>query len=378
MKIKAVDHEHYMRLAAGLAKKGLGRTSPNPCVGAIVVRSGKVVGKGYHRKAGLSHAEVAAIEDAGRLAKGAVLYVTLEPCDHYGRTPPCTMRIMDAGIKEVYIGTIDPNPIVSGRGVKRLISAGIKVNIGILEKECKAINEAYEKYITKNLPFVTVKLAASMDGRIATIRGESRWITSKASRTHVHRLRALVDAVMVGGGTLKKDDPALTVRHVPGKDPVKVVLTSSFNISSKASVFKGLKQGERLIIFTSFNAPDDRVRSAVKMGAEVVMFKKTKDGISLKQVLRELAKRAITSVMIEGGARLAASALRQGLVDKVIFFYSPRIIGGDGLSMVGDLGLKRLSYAVRLRDIKATPIGEDLMVEGYIKAKKTKKICLQA
>lgn len=357
-----------MRAALRLAKKGLGRTSPNPAVGSVIVRDNKIIAGGYHKKAGLPHAEIEALKSAKAPVKGATLYVTLEPCCHFGRTPPCTDAILSSGIKRVVIGMTDPNPKVGGKGVRILRSAGIDVISGVLEEECRGINEGYIKYITTRTPFVTLKLASSLDGRIATDSGESRWITGTASRRLVHRMRSVSDAVMAGSGTVLKDDPELTVRLVKGRNPVRVVLDSVFQVPMGARVFSGI-DGSRTIVFTTRSASRDKIKKAEAAGAEVIIVPKSADGVDLKRVLKELGKREITGVLVEGGGRLAASLLKQGLIDKVFLFLAPIFLGKDGVASIGALGIKSLKNAPSLYNMTVKKTGTDILIEGYIKNK---------
>ncbi|MBI5345036.1 MAG: bifunctional diaminohydroxyphosphoribosylaminopyrimidine deaminase/5-amino-6-(5-phosphoribosylamino)uracil reductase RibD [Deltaproteobacteria bacterium] len=358
-----------MRKALALAGKGMGRASPNPAVGAVIVKNGRVIGEGYHRKAGLPHAEIEAISAIrGRkgTARGATLYVTLEPCCHWGRTPPCTDAIISSGIKRVVLGMKDPNPLVSGKGIRILKDAGIDVVAGVLDAECRSVNEAYIKYITVKRPFVTLKLAVSLDGRIAACTGDSKWITGVKSRRLVHRMRSLTDAVMAGGSTVARDDPALTVRLVKGKDPVRAVVDSSLKIPLSSRVFGRGRPGG-LIIFTTGKAGADKIRKARERGASVVVVPASKEGVLLKSVLKELGRRGITSLLVEGGGRLAASFLKGGLVDKMALFLSPVILGGDGKPSIGRLGIKKVSAGLRLMDMTERKVGQDILIEGYLR-----------
>lgn len=353
--------------AISLAKKGLGRTSPNPAVGAVVVRGGKVVARGWHKKAGLAHAEIEALREAGPAAKGATLFVTLEPCCHFGRTPPCTEAVIASGVRRVVIGAHDPNPLVAGKGAAALRAAGIEVIEGVLADECAAFNEAYNKYITTGRPFVTLKLAASIDGRIAAPGGESRWITGPDSRRLVHRMRVHSDAVLVGAETALKDDPELTVRLVRGRNPARVVLDSALRLPASAKLYNGVREGrERLLIFTSAKAGKGRVEKARGAGAEVIKVPSGAKGLSLRKVLKELAAREITSVLVEGGGAIAASLLKDGLVDRLSVFVGPMVLGADSLAAVGQLGLRGLSRAPRLKRMSVRKVGEDILIEGDI------------
>ena len=353
----------YMKTAIGLARRGVGKTSPNPAVGAVVVKKGRVVGRGYHRRAGLPHAEIEALNEAGRRARGGDLYVTLEPCNHTGRTPPCTESIIAAGVERVFVGSTDPNPLVAGRGVKRLKRAGITVTAGILEGESARINEAYNKFITTRLPYVTLKMAATLDGRIATGSGESKWITGERSRRHVHKMRGETDAVMVGSGTVERDNPALTTRYAKGRDPVRVVVDSEMKIPLTARLFS--REG-RVIIATTRRAPKDRVSEAEERGATILLLPSVKGGVSLKRLMIKLGEMGIMSVMIEGGSRLAASSVRSGIVDKLCLFYAPKMIGDDGVPLLGGVEVKRLGDCIAVKDMRIKRLGEDFMLEGYL------------
>lgn len=352
----------FMRAAIVLARKGVGSTSPNPAVGAVIVRDGKIVARGYHRKAGLPHAEAEALRVAGPAAKGAALYVTLEPCCNWGRTPPCTEAIVRSGIKKVVVGMTDPNPRVSGMGARALRAAGIEVLSGVLEDECGRINEGYIKHITTGLPFVTLKLASTLDGRIATSKGESKWITGPEARGYVHRLRAINDAVMVGVSTVLKDDPELTVRLARGRDPARVVLDSTLRVPLSAKVFK---EGARLLIFTTAGAGRAKASMAEDRGAEVITVPGSGDGVDIKRVLKELGKRGVTSVLVEGGGRVAASLMKKGLADKLVLFISPMALGSDAMPSIGPLNIKRLKDAPRLDRMTSRKIGTDIVLEGY-------------
>jgi diaminohydroxyphosphoribosylaminopyrimidine deaminase/5-amino-6-(5-phosphoribosylamino)uracil reductase len=353
-----------MKTALGLARRGIGYTSPNPAVGALVVKGNKVIARGWHRRAGLPHAEALALKRAGRRAKGADLYITLEPCPHHGRTPPCTARIIEAGVKRAFIGTIDPNPRVRGKGIKELKRAGIEVRTGIIDESCRTLNEAYIKYITTGSPFVTLKLATTVDGRIATSKGESRWITGVESRRLVHRMRSQVDAVMVGSGTALKDDPELTVRLAKGKNPIRVIVDEDLKTPLRARVFAAT--GGRVLIFTTTKAVKSKIKKVEAKGAEVIRVPRARRGVSLKRVIEELGKREIQSLMVEGGSSLAASALREGVVDKVTIFMSPMILGGDALPSVAALGIKSLGKGIKLRAFAAKSLGRDILIEGYL------------
>ncbi len=360
-----MPHERFMRAALRLALKGAGLTSPNPAVGAVLVKDGRVISMGYHRKAGLPHAEVEALNALREDVSGATLYVTLEPCCHWGRTPPCTDAVVNAGIGKVVVGARDPNPRVAGKGIRALKAAGVEVISGVLEAECREINAAYVKYITMKAPLVTLKLASSLDGRIAAPDGESRWITGSVSRAFVHRLRTLADAVMVGSATVLKDDPLLTVRSVKGKNPRRVVLDSSFRIPLDAKVLKrnDADKGPP-IVFTTAAASGAKVKKAVKAGVHVIKVPAAKEGVDIRKVLNELGKLEVTSLLVEGGGRVAASFLKAKAVDRLILFLSPVFLGGDAVPSIGPLELKALKASPRLKRLSTRSMGDDILIEG--------------
>jgi diaminohydroxyphosphoribosylaminopyrimidine deaminase/5-amino-6-(5-phosphoribosylamino)uracil reductase len=357
--------KRYMRLALRLALKGAGRTSPNPVVGAVLVRDGRIVATGYHRRAGEDHAEIVALKRAGDRARGATLYLNLEPCSHQGRTPPCTLSLIRSGVKRVVSGMPDPNPLVSGRGIRRMRRAGIQVDVGLLDAECRRLNEAFTKYITRHIPFVLLKLAASLDGKTATSTGDSRWITETASRNLVHQMRNQVDAVLVGIGTVIADDPRLTCRLPGGRNPWRVVLDSHLRIPLSARLLHG-RNPEKTIVITGSRAPVKRMAAIRSCGARVWSFPLRAGGISFAALLSRLGKMGLTSVMIEGGAATAGRALREGIVDKVLIFYAPKIIGGDGRAMIEALGVRRVSHSRRIKDMEVKRLGKDFLVSGYL------------
>ncbi|MGH7831726.1 MAG: bifunctional diaminohydroxyphosphoribosylaminopyrimidine deaminase/5-amino-6-(5-phosphoribosylamino)uracil reductase RibD [Candidatus Binatia bacterium] len=357
--------ERYMRMALRLAIRGAGRTSPNPMVGAVLVRSGKIVATGYHKRAGEDHAEIVAVKRAGSRARGATLYINLEPCAHYGRTPPCAPVLVKAGIKRVVAGMADPNPRVAGRGIRTLRRAGIQVDVGLLEPECRRLNEAYIKYIRRRVPFVILKLAASLDGKIATSTGDSHWITGPVSRTYVHRLRNQVDAVLVGVGTVAADNPRLTCRLPGGRDPLRIIVDGRLGIPLKARLLhqRGV---EKTIVATGSGAPVKKVGAIRSYGAQVWRFPLHRGMIRLASVLQSLGKLGLSSVMIEGGAATAARALSERIVDKLCFFYAPKIIGGEGRPMIEALGIRRLVQSKKIKRVEIKKMGEDFLVSGYL------------
>ena len=359
------NDEKYMRLTIELAEKAKGRTSPNPMVGAVIVKDGEIVGRGYHQKAGTPHAEIHAIEDAGEKAKDATIYVSLEPCSHYGRTPPCTQAIINAGLSRVVMAMTDPNPRVDGGGKAILESHGIEVTTGILENEARKLNEFFIKYITTKLPFVIMKTAMTLDGKIATHSGKSKWITSEGSRRLVHLIRNEVDAVMVGIGTLIKDDPSLTTRlpDGEGRDAIRIILDRHARILLDSKVLNQESDARTIVAVTS-SAPEDKIEQ-IKQKAEVIVIPEKDGRVDLLELMKKLGQMEITSVMIEGGAEVNASALRAGIVDRVMFFIAPKIFGGsDAPSPVGGDGVDEPDDAILLKDISVEQIGEDLLVTG--------------
>jgi diaminohydroxyphosphoribosylaminopyrimidine deaminase/5-amino-6-(5-phosphoribosylamino)uracil reductase len=333
-------------------------------VGAVLVRGKRIVATGFHRVAGADHAEIVALKRAGAAARGATLYINLEPCSHHGRTPPCTDALIRAGIREVVAGMKDPNPLVAGRGVRRLRRAGIRVRIGLLNEECRALNEAFIKYITRRLPFVTLKLAATLDGKIASMSGDARWISDAVSRRLVHRLRDRVDALLVGAGTALADDPQLTCRVPGGRNPLRLVVDGRLRIRPSARLLR-LRDPEKTIVVTGARAAT-KARMLEARGAQVWRMPLRDGEISWTALLRRLARSGIVSIMIEGGAAVAASALKARVVDKVIFFYAPKILGGDGRVMIDALGIRRVERSLRVRRMTFRKSGDGLVVCGYL------------
>jgi diaminohydroxyphosphoribosylaminopyrimidine deaminase/5-amino-6-(5-phosphoribosylamino)uracil reductase len=360
------NHEYFMKLAMDQALKAKGRTSPNPMVGALVVKNGKIIAKAFHEKAGLSHAEIIALDEAGKNAKGATLYVTLEPCTHFGRTPPCVDRIIKSGIKEVVVGMADPNPINNEKGINILRQHKIKVEVGFLENELKKLNEVFIKYITKRIPFVTVKAAQSIDGRIATKTGDSKWITSDKSRAFCHKIRQDYDAIMVGINTVLRDNPKLDA-WFSKRQPVKIVVDSQLSTPQEADIFSGKSQ---VIIVTLPTKPGQETenRKILAKKARILEVKEKAGQINLKSMMKKLAQLEIANVLVEGGGTLIGSLFDEGLVDKALFFISPKVIGGKGaISSVMGEGISRMDKAVKLREVKLSHFGEDILIEGYVK-----------
>ncbi|MFA5118889.1 MAG: bifunctional diaminohydroxyphosphoribosylaminopyrimidine deaminase/5-amino-6-(5-phosphoribosylamino)uracil reductase RibD [Candidatus Omnitrophota bacterium] len=358
--------EYYMEKALRLALKARGATSPNPMVGALVVKNGRILSGGFHEKAGLAHAEIVALDRAGQGARNATLYVTLEPCAHFGRTPPCVSRIIDSGVKEVVVGMVDPNPCNNGKGIEALRKHGIKVEVGVLEDALKKVNEVFIKYITQRLPFVTVKAAQSLDGKIAAKTGDSKWITSDKSRVYSHRIRKNYDAIMVGVNTVLRDDPRLNAwfsKH----QPVKVIIDSQLSTPEDANIF--LDKSKVIIGTLSAKAGQEiENREILAQKAKILEVKEKTGQVNLKDLMKKLAKLEITNVLVEGGGTLIGSLFDEGLVDKVLFFISPKIIGGkDAISSVMGQGISRVDKAIKLKQVKYRRIGEDILIEGYVR-----------
>jgi diaminohydroxyphosphoribosylaminopyrimidine deaminase / 5-amino-6-(5-phosphoribosylamino)uracil reductase len=365
MNRKSFDDDHFMREAIRLARKGIGKTSPNPIVGAVIVRNGKIIGRGYHKKYGDWHAEINAIKDANCSVKGATIYITLEPCCHYGNTPPCVETLIKEKTGRIVVGTLDPNPMVNGKGIKILRLKSVKVDVGILEDECLELNEHYFKFIKSGIPYVTVKYAQTLDGRIATKMGNSQWISSEALRTYVHRLRAVNDCIMVGVGTVIADDPQLTVRYVKGHNPLRIIVDSKLRIPLRSSVLKD-NNSHLTTIATTSKAPAKKMAIIKKLGVEVLVVKKDKNGtVNLRGLLRELGKRGITSVMVEGGADIITSLLKANLVDKMVILTAPKIMG-KGLEAIGDLGVCKVKDAIKFSSFRTMRKGDDFVFEGTV------------
>ena len=357
--------QDYMKQALLLARKGLGKTSPNPMVGAIIVKDDRIIGKGYHRQFGGKHAEVNAIESAEESLDGATLYVTLEPCCHHGKTPPCTDAVIQNKIGRVVIGTLDPNPRVNGRSVEILKRHGIETRVGVLEEECRSLNEAHFKYMTTGLPLVTVKFAQTLDGRIATTTGSSQWISSPKSRRLAHKLRSISDAVMVGIGTILADDPQLTVRLVRGRNPARVILDSRLRIPPDSKVVVGPGVAAT-IIATTPRADEKKVSRLREMGVDVLLAQEDEQGeVDIKHLLGMLGQRGISSVLVEGGTGVITSLLRLGLADKLVIFVAPKIMG-KGIEAVGELNIADVGQTLKLSFSRIYRMGEDLVIEAGV------------
>jgi diaminohydroxyphosphoribosylaminopyrimidine deaminase/5-amino-6-(5-phosphoribosylamino)uracil reductase len=367
MRTKPKSELQFMKKAIALAKKGSFRVRPNPKVGCVLVKKGKIISEGYHEHFGGPHAEINALRVAGAKAKGSTMYTNLEPCCHYGKTPPCTEAIIKAGVKEVIVGMVDPNPLVNGKGLRELKARGVKIKLGVLGEECAKLNERYIKYMTRGLPFVILKSAMSLDGKIATPSGDSKWITNEASRKYARTLRNKVDAILVGIDTVLQDDPELLSSR-PGKKPIRVILDSHLRIPLDARV---LNSRATTIVVGQKDADKKRIESLQARGVEVLLIPKWRKhpgrGLDLKFLMKKLARRGVTSLLIEGGGKVNASALEMGLVDKFLFFIAPKIIGGENsITPVEGEGVDRIGEAIKLKDIKVRRFGEDVLFEGYI------------
>lgn len=351
--------EQMMARAIRLARRGEGKTSPNPMVGAVLYDQQGVIATGYHTRAGKPHAEIVALHKAGERGRGASLAVNLEPCCHVGRTGPCTQAIIDSGIAEVIYAIDDPNKQVSGNGARILEQSGIKVTSGVHADEASRLNEVYLKFIATGRPFVALKMAQSLDGRIATSRGESRWISGDEAQKFAHRLRSRYDAVVVGSGTVRADNPRLTVRHLKARNPFRIIVSSSGKISPNANLIADNGDGKTIVV----TGLKTKVSQKLVM-TDIWRLKTSRLGIDLHHLLRQMAQHEMTSLLIEGGSRLATAFLRLGLVDKIYAIISPLIIG-EGIPSLGDLGVSRLTGAIRFREFGFTPLGDDMLFWGY-------------
>lgn len=358
--------DQYMRMALNLAKKGKGWTSPNPLVGAVIVKNGKVIGQGYHQKYGQAHAEVNAIESAKEDVAGATLYVTLEPCFHFGKTPPCSNLLVDKKIKRVVVGTLDPNPLVARKGIEKLRSNGVEVVTGVLEEECQKLNEIFMKFIVTKEPFVFMKNAMSLDGKTATVTDESQWISGETSRRQVHSLRHELSGIMVGVETVIKDNPRLTSRITNSRNPIRIVVDSQLRIPSTSKVLTQQDEA-KTIVATTRRARKEKIDMLKQMGIEVIVTKEKHGRVHLRELMNILGARGIDSILLEGGATLNFSALEEGIVDKIQFYIAPKIIGGkEAKTAVEGAGIHSLKNVFQIERMTAVMVGEDLFVEGYI------------
>jgi len=354
----------FMYRTLELAKRG--KTAPNPMVGAVLVKDGIIVAEGFHSFAGGPHAEVVALSKVGKKAKGADLYVNLEPCCHEARTPPCTDAIIKSGVSRVFVGMKDPNKLVNGKGIRRLKAAGIKISVGFLKEECEKLNEGFVKVMKTGLPFVTMKTAISLDGKIATRTGNSKWISGPQSRNFVHELRNQNSAILIGTNTILKDNPQLTCRlkKKGGRHPTRIILDRGNKIPLKAKVFSN-SQKQRVIYVAGSKISLKRKKTLVEKNIEIINGKTNKSGFDLKHLMKILAKKDLTSVLIEGGGEINNSALKAGIVDKIYIFISPILVGGkQAPGLIGGIGVSKIAKALSLKNMKVTKMGEDLMVEA--------------
>ena len=369
VKIQSESHEYYMQMAIGLACRALGRTTPNPPVGAVIVRDGKILGRGFHPKAGEPHAEIFALRDAGENAHGADIYVTLEPCSHHGRTPPCCDALIAAGVGRVFVGMVDPNPQVSGKGISRLRAAGIDVHVGVLEKECRRLVAPFVMHTTSGRPLFILKSALTLDGHTATRSGHSQWITSSVSRRHVHQVRDRVDAIMIGSGTALRDNPKLTTRlNPPGHDPVRIVVDSRLRISPDSHLICHGSCSPTWVVTVAM--ADEEKIAALKhsAGVEVLKVAATAEGqVDLLALAQCLGQRGVQSVLVEGGSILNNSLFRAGLIDRVMIYMAPKLLGGnDGYGLFSGQGVDSLDDCLHLEDFRVTTLGEDILLEGEV------------
>lgn len=358
---------HYMQRALDLAGQALGRTSPNPVVGAVIVKDDAIVGEGYHQCAGLPHAEVNALEAAGAAACGSTIYVTLEPCSHQGRTPPCAQALVQAGITRAVVATVDPNPKVSGQGLKILRQAGIEVHVGVMEEEARRQNEFFLKYISSGVPFVTLKWAMTLDGKIATAQGDSRWVSGEKSRRFVHQLRDIHDGILVGIGTVLADDPLLNTRleKEDRRNPVRVIVDGGLELPLDSQIIRTCRQ-QRTLVFCSREAERERAQRLLEAGVEVLEVQGGPEKLSIADILTRLGQMGICSLLVEGGASINAAFIEAGLIDKVHVFIAPKIIGGrQALTPVAGEGRRLMEQAWRLKKMEVSQVGEDILLTAY-------------
>lgn len=349
----------YMKRALSLARKGLGKTSPNPAVGCVIVRDGVVVGEGYHKKAGAPHAEMLALAMAGAAAKGADVYVTLEPCCHHGKTPPCCDALIAAGVRRVVAGMVDPFLQVAGKGLQILRQAGIQVEVGLLEEQCKDLNKVFIKSVTTGIPYLIYKTAMTMDGNIATVTGHSRWVTCEESRRLVHRLRAQCDAVMVGVDTVIADNPQLTVRHVRGRNPLRVIVDTRLRTPESVNVLNDASTGKTIIATCETN-PEIHQRY-LSQGADILVCREYDGRVEMADLLQKLTVMGVQSILVEGGSRLAGDLLQNNLIDECIFFYAPKVVG-NGFAPFAIQGISTMDDAIQLEVQRVGMSGADVVV----------------
>lgn len=359
-----LSDESYIQLAIEIAKKGMGSVSPNPLVGCVILKNDKIIGAGYHEKFGKNHAEINAINSSIENLEDSTLYVNLEPCSHFGKTPPCVDKIIEKKIKRVVIGTRDMNPLVSGNGIKKLKKAGIEVKVGVLEKECISLNKFFFKFITKKIPYVTLKTAQTLDGKIADNNGGSKWISSVESRRYVHNLRSKYDAILVGSGTVSKDDPNLTVRMVEGRNPKRIIVDKDLSLKLDKKLFKN-NSDKNLIILSSENSLNKyrKIKKLHALGAKILFVKENENGLlDLRSALKGLGKIKISSLLVEGGSKIFSSFIKENIFDDIFAFVTPKILG-SGLSVVENIGINSIRRAVKVRVKEVEIIGDDILIE---------------
>lgn len=361
------NDQYFMRLALREAKKGLGRTSPNPCVGAVIIKDGEVIAKGYHKKAGTPHAEINALRKAGNNAVGATMYVTLEPCNHYGKTPPCSHAVAAAGIRRVVVGMEDPNPLVDGSGITYLQAKGVEITTGILKQECRDINLPFIKYISTGTPFMVMKAGISLDGKLNYRTGQSGWITGPESGRKVHQLRNIYDAILVGSNTIKIDNPSLTTRiqQRKGRDPVRIILDRTLSIATDARALSGVSDAPAWI-FCSDDVEKGRIERFQLAGIQVFTVASHNGKLDLKDVCKRLGDNGITSVLVEGGGAIHGGMLQERLYDYAHLFVAPLFAGSGGVSLIEHCAVSGRESAVSLQDVKYSRKGDDMMVSGRV------------
>lgn len=359
-----LNDEFYIKRAIDLARNGMGKVNPNPLVGSVIVKDGRIVGEGYHSCFGREHAEIMALRDAGENADGATLYVNLEPCCHFGKTPPCTDAIINARIKRVVVGMVDPNPLVNQKGIEILRQHNIEVRTGCEEATCKRLNRVFIKYITTGMPFVTVKIAQSLDGRIATSTGNSQWITSDEARVEAHRIRSENDAVVVGIGTVLADNPQLTVRHIPGRSPYRIILDSRLKIPLDGYLLTDENVNKTIVATVSKNA--EKIARIKATGAHVWQFEKSETGnIRILNLLQKAASARMSAVMVEGGSKVLTSFFKEKMVDHLVAAIAPKIIG-TGTEAIGDLGIRTVDDSIQLVNLTVEKLGPDVVIRADV------------
>lgn len=363
--------EYYMDLAINLARKGIGKVNPNPMVGAVIVKDNKIIGTGYHKNYGGKHAEINAIENSIENLSGSTMYVNLEPCSHFGKTPPCVDKIIENRIGKVVIASVDPNPLVQGKGVKKLRDAGIEVKVGVLDEENKNLNEVFIKYIKNKKPFIVMKVAMSLDGKIATSTGKSKWISCEESRRCVHKLRSELMGILVGINTVINDDPMLDCRLENGKNPIRIIVDTTLKIPIDSKIVSSAKL-IRTIVVTTKNANRSMIKSLEDKGVEILTVNLKNNLVDLKEMINKLGKLNIDSILIEGGSRLNYSSISENIVDKVQVYLAPIILGGESSKTpIGGQGIFDIKEAFKINRLKYTKVGSDILIEGYLKGSDT-------